>query len=130
MFQYNFSVGGRDNVRTYWPTFLQDTDILVFIVDAADLHKLSLAIKEVRWLIADDRLANVPVLLLANKQDLPNAISPQQVADALDFSTIYESKHRIKVLGTQTPVGTTERHPSIVEVEKTLLLLVRSLTNG
>ncbi|KAK6635147.1 hypothetical protein RUM44_000396 [Polyplax serrata] len=125
-----WEIGGRDNVRTYWPTFLQDTDILVFIVDAADLHKLSLAIKEVRWLIADDRLANVPVLLLANKQDLPNAISPQQVADALDFSTIYESKHRIKVLGTQTPVGTTERHPSIVEVEKTLLLLVRSLTNG
>lgn len=88
------------------------------------MHNISLAIKEVRWLLADDRLTNVPVLLIANKQDLPNAIPPQQVADALDLGSILPSKHKIRVLGTQTPVNATERHPSIAEVERTLSLMI------
>lgn len=118
------AVGGKDNIRSYWPTFLQDTDVLVFVVDASDIHNISLAIKEVRWLLADDRLANVSVLLIANKQDMPNAIPPNQVADALDLGNVLHSKHKIKVIGTQTPPNITERHSSIVEVEKILLQMI------
>jgi GTPase SAR1 family protein len=62
------SVGGSESVRKYWGNFLQDTDLLVFVVDASDPHNLSVAIKEVKTLLGDDRLAGVPILVLANKQ--------------------------------------------------------------
>jgi GTPase SAR1 family protein len=62
------SVGGSESVRKYWGNFLQDTDLLVFVVDASDPHSLPLAVKEVRTLLGDDRLAGVPILVLANKQ--------------------------------------------------------------
>jgi GTPase SAR1 family protein len=62
------TVGGSESVRKYWGNFLQDTDLLVFVVDASDLHNLSLAVTEVKALLGDDRLAGVPILVLANKQ--------------------------------------------------------------
>ena len=62
------TVGGSEVVRKYWGNFLQDTDLLVFVVDAADMHNLSLAVKEIKTLLGDDRLAGVPILVLANKQ--------------------------------------------------------------
>ena len=62
------AVGGSEGVRKYWGNFLQDTDLLVFVVDAADMHNLSLAVKEIKTLLGDDRLAGVPILVLANKQ--------------------------------------------------------------
>jgi GTPase SAR1 family protein len=62
------AVGGSEGVRKYWGNFLQDTDLLVFVVDAADMNNLSLAVKEIKTLLGDDRLVGVPILVLANKQ--------------------------------------------------------------
>jgi 50S ribosomal subunit-associated GTPase HflX len=55
-------------MRKHWGNFLQDTDLLVFVVDASDSPNLPLAVKEVKTLLGDDRLAGVPILVLANKQ--------------------------------------------------------------
>nr|CAD7433425.1 unnamed protein product [Timema monikensis] len=118
-----WEVGGREPFRKYWVNFLQDTDLLVFVVDAADAHNLSLAVTEVKRLLGDDRMAKVPILVLANKQDKVGALVPTEVADALDLNSIPPSSHKVRVLGTMTPPGATERHPSIAELENMLLLM-------
>ncbi|PNF26296.1 hypothetical protein B7P43_G02658 [Cryptotermes secundus] len=118
-----WEIGGSESVRKYWSNFLQDTDLLVFVVDASDLHSLPLAVKEVKTLLGDDRLTGVPILVLANKQDRPGAMSPEEVADALDVGSIPSSKHKVKVLGTQTHPNSQARHPSIAEVERVLLVM-------
>jgi hypothetical protein len=66
-----------------------------------------------------------PVVLSDVKsfQDLPDAISPEEVADALDLGSIPSSKHKVQVLGTQTPPNSQTRHPSIAEVEHALLVM-------
>ncbi|PSN46206.1 hypothetical protein C0J52_13147 [Blattella germanica] len=116
-------VGGGEKVRKYWGNFLQDTDLLVFVVDASDPHNLSLAVKEFKSLLGEDRLNRVPILILANKQDRPEALTPEQVADALDIGSISSSKHKVRVLGTQAPSQSQARHPSIVEVKQSLLVM-------
>ncbi|XP_069705009.1 uncharacterized protein [Periplaneta americana] len=118
-----WEIGGGESVRKYWGNFLQDTDLLVFVVDASDAHNLSLAVKEVKTLLGDERLTRVPVLVLANKQDRPNAMSPEEVADALDLGSIPSSKHKVRVLGTQCPPSSQIRHPSIAEVEHALVVM-------
>jgi hypothetical protein len=50
-------------------------------------------------------------------------MSPEEVADALDISSIPASKHKARVLGTQAPPNSPTRHPSIKEVEQALLVL-------
>lgn len=50
-------------------------------------------------------------------------MSPEEVADALDLGSIPSSKHKVQVLGTQTPPNSHTRHPSIAEVERALLVM-------
>ncbi|XP_063231125.1 uncharacterized protein LOC134535784 [Bacillus rossius redtenbacheri] len=115
-----WEIGGRESVRRYWGNFLQDTDLLVFVVDAADAHNLSRDVKEVKTLLGDERLAGVPMLVVANKQDKTNALSPQEVADALDLNSIAPSRHRVCTLGAQTVPGAAKSDPSISEFERVL----------
>lgn len=117
-----FVVGGSENVRRFWCNFIQDTDLLVFVVDAVDTHSLVIAVKEIKALAGDERLTNVPILVIASKQDLPNALSPQQVADALDIKSISPSKHKVRVFGTQ--FDPKQVHPSVLEVKKAILEMI------
>jgi len=56
-------------------------------------------------------------------QDQAGAMSPEEVAGALDISSIPASKHKARVLGTQAPPNSPTIHPSIKEVEHALLAL-------
>lgn len=68
MILFLFLVGGKESVRRYWAKFFQDTDILVFVVDASNNSNLSVVVSEIKSLLGDARLASVPILVLANKQ--------------------------------------------------------------
>lgn len=63
-----YTVGGSKSNRAYWPNFVQDTDLLIYVVDSADEHKLAESVKELHILVACDKLKNVPIFILANKQ--------------------------------------------------------------
>ncbi|KAI4495408.1 hypothetical protein M0802_008798 [Mischocyttarus mexicanus] len=102
-FTYNvWEIGGAETNRKYWSTFLQDTDLLIFMVDASDTSKLSLAVSTLKQLLGDSRMDTVPILVIANKQDAPNALRPNQVKEALDLQSISPHKHKVEVIGCQT----------------------------
>ena len=62
-------VGGAENMRRYWNNFITDTCVLVFVVDSTDSEKrLSLAFDEFHKLLGDDRLKNIPFVIVAAKQ--------------------------------------------------------------
>lgn len=54
-----------------------------FVVDAADSEKLEAANTELQNLLEKPQLANIPVLVLANKNDLPEALTAEQIIEAL-----------------------------------------------
>lgn len=76
-----FLVGGKESVRRYWPKFFQDTDILVFVVDASNNSNQSVVVSEIKSLLGDARLASVPILVLANKQVMLILISKNTVSN-------------------------------------------------
>lgn len=127
-YTYNvWEIGGAKKSRKYWSTFLQDTDLLIFMVDASDTSKLSLAVSSLKELTGDSRMDAVPILVIANKQDVPDALRPDQVKEALDLQSISPHKHKVEVIGCQTrpvpdlPPGTTEYtwcHSSVNAIRK------------
>ncbi|XP_012261903.1 ADP-ribosylation factor-like protein 3 [Athalia rosae] len=130
-----WEIGGADVTRKYWSNFLQDTDLLVFMVDAGDTNKLSLAVYELKQLLGDPRMDAVPILVIANKQDSSNALRPDQVKEALDLRSIPPNKHKVEVIGCQTrplpdlPEGITTytwHHPSIEVVRKKICTMATS----
>lgn len=54
-----------------------------FVVDAADHDKIQAAYTELKNLLDKPQLANIPVLVLGNKNDLQNALTAEELIDAL-----------------------------------------------
>lgn len=55
------------------------------MVDSNDPTRLPEAYRELKNLIDEDQLRNVPVVVLANKQDLPGALSSSEIAQRMQL---------------------------------------------
>lgn len=65
---YFASVGGGEKYRKSWTHFVQDTNLVMFVVDSTDKRRFQLASYELKKILADDRLHGVPLIVVANKQ--------------------------------------------------------------
>ena len=83
-----WDVGGQDKLRNLWRHFYCHVGCLVFVVDSGDKQRFSEAREELRLLLAAPQLAEVPLLVLANKQDLDYAASTDEIADHLQLSSL------------------------------------------
>lgn len=66
--------------------------MIVFVVDAADVKMFQPAKKELSDLLSKPTLANIPLLVLFNKSDLPGAQQPEAVAQSLDLGSINDGR--------------------------------------
>jgi ADP-ribosylation factor-like protein 3 len=48
-------------------------------------------------LLEEEKLAAIPVLIFANKQDLMNALPPDEIAEGLSLSSIRDRSYWIQV---------------------------------
>lgn len=94
-------VGGSQNLRTYWNQYLKKTHIMVFVVDSTDDIRLQLARRELHRLL--EEAPQLPLLVLANKQDCKSALTISDISSEL-------SLHRIQLLREVTVLGTSAVH--------------------
>uniref|UniRef100_A0A098M1U2 ADP-ribosylation factor-like protein 14 n=1 Tax=Hypsiglena sp. JMG-2014 TaxID=1550645 RepID=A0A098M1U2_9SAUR len=80
-----WDVGGQQKMRTAWDNYLEDTDCLVYVVDSSDKRHLEESKKELELILKHDTIKNVPVVVLANKQDLPGALSAEEITQRLNM---------------------------------------------
>ncbi len=61
---------------------------MVFVVDSADRERLEFSKQELEIMLQEDELKGVPVLILANKQDMPGAMNFDEVSAGLGLDQI------------------------------------------
>ena len=71
-----WDIGGQSAIRTYWENYYDRTDALVFVVDSSDDYRLDETTSVFKILLAEPKLAKVPILVFANKQDKNDALQP------------------------------------------------------
>lgn len=83
-----WDIGGQTVIRPLWRHYYNNTRAVVFVVDSADRDpdRVATAREELTYLFREDELKDAAMLVLANKQDLPNAMSPGELADALGLA--------------------------------------------
>mmetsp|Transcript_40178 Transcript_40178/g.87641 ORF Transcript_40178/g.87641 Transcript_40178/m.87641 type:complete len:174 (-) Transcript_40178:112-633(-) len=81
-----WDIGGQDKIRKLWRHYLQGTQGLIFVVDSADRERAADAKEELHKLLSEEEMRGAAVLVLANKQDLPNAMSAAEVAEKLGLN--------------------------------------------
>lgn len=78
-----WDIGGQDRIRPLWRHYYQDTHAIIFVVDSADVDRVDEARDELHKILGEDQLREAVLLVLANKQDLPNALSAAELTDKL-----------------------------------------------
>lgn len=62
----------------------------MYMVDAADHEKLEASRNELHGLLEKPQLAGIPVLVLGNKKDLPNALDEKELVERLNLASIQD----------------------------------------
>ena len=70
-------------MRPLWRHYFQNTQGLIFVVDSNDRERISEAREELAKMLSEDELRDAVLLVFANKQDLPNAMSAAEMTDKL-----------------------------------------------
>merc|ERR1739843_15283 len=78
-----WDVGGQDKIRPLWRHYYQNTQGLIFVVDSNDRDRVDAAHEELHKMLNEDELRDAVLLVFANKQDLPNAMSAAEVTEKL-----------------------------------------------
>ena len=65
---------------------------MVYVIDSADRDRLEISKQELDLMLSEEELKDVPVLVLANKQDLPNAMNELEVCNGLGLTEIKNRK--------------------------------------
>lgn len=113
-----WDVGGQDKIRPLWRHYFSGAHGLLYVVDASDRSRFEEAKNELDWVLESDEMKGVPVVVLANKQDLPQAATPSDVAMRLGLDKLRNRKWYVQ--GTSALSG-----DGILEAMKELSRLVK-----
>lgn len=101
-----WDVGGRESNRPLWRAYVRQTEGVVFVVDSVDQSRMEEAKHELFNLVHSDsaQLKEVPILVVANKQDSIGALSPEMIAKELKLNEL-SGNHMWHVEGSSCYVG-------------------------
>ena len=93
-----WDVGGQDKIRALWRHYYQGTQGLIFVVDSNDHdpERIFAAHDELHKMLAEEELRNASVLILANKQDLPQAMSVSEMTERLGLCNLRNHKWNLQ----------------------------------
>lgn len=103
-----WDVGGQDKIRPLWRHYYNNSDGLIFVVDSADRERVKEAATELRNVMDDDTMRDVPILVFANKTDLPTAMPTSQLVDSLRMREFGRSKWFVQASNAITGDGLYE----------------------
>ncbi|XP_075224684.1 ADP ribosylation factor-like 4 isoform X2 [Lycorma delicatula] len=93
-----WDVGGQEKLRPLWKSYTRCTDGIVFVLDSVDVERMEEAKMELVRTARSPDNAGVPILILANKQDLPGAREPKELEKLLGLQELAGA-------GTSSPQG-------------------------
>ncbi|ROL50752.1 ADP-ribosylation factor-like protein 8B-A [Anabarilius grahami] len=85
-----WDIGGQPRFRSMWERYCRGVNAIVYMVDAADREKVEASRNELHNLLDKPQLQGIPVLVLGNKRDLPNALDEKQLIEKMNLAAIQD----------------------------------------
>ncbi|KAF8322133.1 P-loop containing nucleoside triphosphate hydrolase protein [Clavulina sp. PMI_390] len=74
-----WDLGGQRDIRNIWVKYYESCHAVAYVVDASDLERLAEGWEVFDSVLNHPRIVGLPLLLLANKQDLPSSLTVEQI---------------------------------------------------
>ena len=100
-----WDIGGQKSIRPYWRNYFDHTDALIYVVDSSDKQRMEESGIELGQLITEEKLSGVPLLIYANKQDLLNSLSIEEISETMGLTTIRDRAWSIEPCSAKKGFG-------------------------
>jgi len=80
--------------RPLWRHYYQNTDAIILVVDSNDRDRIVETRDELKRILTEEQLKDAALLVMANKQDLPNAMSVAEITEKLEVDKIKDRRLR------------------------------------
>ena len=81
-----WDVGGQ--ARKLWKHYYDKVDGVIMVIDSADVDRMKIVQDELAKIVVEPGLETVPILILANKQDLDTALNKDEITELLNIKEI------------------------------------------
>ncbi|KAF7651355.1 hypothetical protein LDENG_00112020 [Lucifuga dentata] len=120
-----WDVGGQEKLRPLWRSYTRCADGIVFVVDSVDAERIEEAKTELHKITRLTENLGVPVLVVANKQDLRNSLSLAEMESMLALgelgaSTPWHLQPACAIIGEGLQEGLEKLHAMIMKRRKML----------
>eukprot|EP01124_Arcella_intermedia_P022500 TRINITY_DN335_c0_g1_i4.p1 TRINITY_DN335_c0_g1~~TRINITY_DN335_c0_g1_i4.p1 ORF type:complete len:176 (-),score=35.24 TRINITY_DN335_c0_g1_i4:849-1376(-) len=78
-----WDIGGQEKIRCLWRDHYAGSNAIIYVFDSADIERIEEATGELSKLLKEPLLQSVPILILANKQDLPGHLTAAELTRRL-----------------------------------------------
>ncbi|XP_056293274.1 ADP-ribosylation factor-like protein 4C [Pseudoliparis swirei] len=120
-----WDVGGQEKLRPLWKSYSRCTDGIIYVVDSVDVDRLEEAKTELHKVTKFAENQGTPLLVIANKQDLPKSlpvadIEKQLALHELSPSTAYHIQPACAIIGEGLHEGMDKLYEMILKRRKSL----------
>ncbi|XP_010884624.2 ADP-ribosylation factor-like protein 11 [Esox lucius] len=113
-----WDVGGQSKMRANWKYYLEGCKALVFVVDSSDRARIREAHKVLKVILSDNNMKGVPLMVLANKKDLPNTMTIREVCNQLDLPNYKHRAWEIQACSGLKGLGLKQAFLSVAKLVK------------
>ena len=91
---FNFrDIGGQDKLRGIWKFYIKNCEGLFYVVDSSDRERIELARHELYNLLNLEDMSHIPVIIIANKQDIRSSMSLSEIEKLMRLDQIPNPYH-------------------------------------
>lgn len=110
-----WDIGGQKAIRNYWKNYYDDAGAVIYVIDSSDRQRMEETFVELSMLMDEEKLSGVPLLILANKQDLLNALSADEMGNEFDLVRIRDRAWSIQPCSAKLGEGLQEGIEWVIE---------------
>lgn len=89
----SIDIGRDEKLREVWKCYFDGTTHFIIVIDSNDSEKMEEVKFELSLILNCDEDQGIPILLMANKQDLPNSLNVEQLTECLNLYSLLDSKN-------------------------------------
>ncbi|KAI2665545.1 ADP-ribosylation factor-like protein 1 [Labeo rohita] len=99
----------------YWRCYYSNTDAVIYVVDSSDRDRMGISKSELVAMLEEEELKKAILVVFANKQDMEQAMTPTEVANALGLPALKDRKWQIFKTSATKGTGLDEAMEWLVE---------------
>lgn len=125
-----WDLGGQLGLRSIWEKYYEEAHAVIYVIDSACPSRFEDSKSALEKVLRHEDLQGAPLLIIANKQDLSEAVSAEEIARYLDLKKLDERVYMFEAVSAFDGMGIKESVDWLVAAmersKRTELLRVRA----